>query len=121
MILTNTLFNHKKCHRTIWTAPDRITDHNHHDGNRRRNLPRDQIDYILIKSTFRRLVHDYKAVIMNMKLDWWKMTKKSVKNSVTVNIEKSLMKKRRKNARLKKKHKQKLNNSICKIPTRNGM
>ena len=82
------MFNHKKCHRTIWTAPDRITDHNHHDGNRRRNLPRDQIDYILIKSTFRRLAHDYKAVIMNMKLDWWKVTKKSVKNSVTVNIEK---------------------------------
>ena len=31
MILTNTMFNHKMCHRTTWTAPDRITDHNHHD------------------------------------------------------------------------------------------
>ena len=33
MILTNTIFNHKMCHGTTWTAADRIADHNHHDGS----------------------------------------------------------------------------------------
>ena len=101
MILTNTMFNHKMCHITTWTAPDRITDHNHHDGNPRRNPYRNQIDYVLMKNTFRRLVHnsrsyggfetnsDHKAVIMNMKLAWWKMTEKSVEKSVTINEEKA--------------------------------
>ena len=37
MILTNAMLSHNMCHRTIWTAPDRITDHNHHNGNPRRN------------------------------------------------------------------------------------
>ena len=49
-----------------------------------------------MKNTFRRLVHnsrsygdfetnsDHKAVIMNMKLAWWKMTEKSVEKSVTI-------------------------------------
>ena len=99
MILTNTMLNHKMSHGTTWSAPDRITDHNHHDGNPMRNLYRNQIDYVLIKSTFRRLVHnsqlyggfeinsDLKVVIMNMKLAWWKMTKKSVEKSVIINIE----------------------------------
>ena len=98
MIVTNTMFNHKMCHRTTWTAPNRITEQNHHDGNPRRNPCRNQIDYVLIKNTFRRLARnsssyfetnsDHKAVIMNMKLAWWKMTKKSVEKSVTINIEK---------------------------------
>ena len=86
MILTNTMFNHKMYHRTTWTAPDRIT-YNHHDGNPRRNPYRNQIDYVLIKNTFRRLIYnsrsyggfetnsDHKAVIMNMKLAWSKMSK----------------------------------------------
>ena len=94
MILTNTKFNHKMCHRTTLTAHERITDHNHHDGNPRKNPYRNQIDYALIKNTFRRLVHnsqsyggfetnsDQKAVILNIKLDCWKMTRKSVEKSV---------------------------------------
>ena len=31
---------------------------------------------------------DHKAVIKIMKLDWWKITKKFVEMSVTINIEK---------------------------------
>ena len=45
MILTNTMFHHKMCHRTTWTAPDRTTDHNQYDGNPRRNPYRNQIDH----------------------------------------------------------------------------
>ena len=82
MILTNTIFNHRMCQRTTCTAPDRITDHNHHDRKPRRKPDKKQIHYILIKNTFRRLVHnsklfagfemnsDHKAVLMNMKLAW---------------------------------------------------
>ena len=80
MIGTNTMFNHKMCHRTTWTAPNRITEQNHHDGNPRRNPCTNQIDYVLIKNTFRPLARnsrsyfetnsDHKAVIMNMKLAW---------------------------------------------------
>ena len=90
VIRANTMFNHKMCHRTTWTAPERIIDHNQHGGNPRRNLCRNQIDYVLIKNTFRQLVpnsplngsfetnSDHKAVTMSMKLDWWKIAKKSV-------------------------------------------
>ena len=53
---------------------------------------------VLIKNTFRRLVHnllsyggfetnsDYKAVMINTKLAWQQMPKKSVEKSVTINI-----------------------------------
>ena len=40
----------------------------------------------LIKNTFRRLVHN--SEIQNMKLAWWKTTKKSVGKSETINIKK---------------------------------
>ena len=50
MTLTNTVFNYKICHRTTWTAPGEIIDHNHHNGNPRRNPYRNQIDYALIKN-----------------------------------------------------------------------
>ena len=61
---------------------------------------RNQIDYVVIKNIFIRLAHNsrlyggfetnanHKAVIMNMKLVWWKMTKKSVEKSVIINIKK---------------------------------
>ena len=59
-----------------------------------------QIDHVLIKNTFRQLVYnsrsygsfetnpDHKAVIMNLKLTSWKVTKKFVEKSVTIDIEK---------------------------------
>ena len=31
---------------------------------------------------------DHKPFIVNMKLDWWEITKKSVEKGVTINIEK---------------------------------
>ena len=37
MILTNTMLNHKICHRNTWTTPERRADQIHHDGNPRRN------------------------------------------------------------------------------------
>ena len=49
LVLTNTTFNHKICHRTTWTAPQRNADHHHYDGTIRRNPYRNQIDYILTK------------------------------------------------------------------------
>ena len=61
---------------------------------------RNQIDYVIIKNIFIRLAHnsrsyggfetnsDHKTVIINMKLVWWKMTKKSVDESVILNIKK---------------------------------
>ena len=46
MIFTNTTC-HKMCHRTTWTSPTRIADHNNYDGSTRRNPKsyRNQIDY----------------------------------------------------------------------------
>ena len=61
MILTNTMFNHKMCLRATSTAPERIIDHNHHDGNPVRNPYRNQIDYILIKNRFRQLVRNLRS------------------------------------------------------------
>ena len=46
LVLTNTLFPHKLCHRTTWTSADRVNDHMASDGNFRRNPYRNQIDYL---------------------------------------------------------------------------
>ena len=51
MILTNTIFNHKMCHRITLTAPERMTDHNYHDGNPRRNPNRPCTHQKYIKKT----------------------------------------------------------------------
>ena len=60
LVLTNTLFSHKLCHRTTWTAPERYhTSAKDDQGNPQvllgpDNLPRrepfrNQIDYIATK------------------------------------------------------------------------
>ena len=99
MILTNTTFDHKMCHRTTWISPERTANHNHFDGTERRNPYRNQIDYILVKNSFRRLVQDcrsyggfetssdHKPVILKMKLDWWKLTKKITSTAPKINFE----------------------------------
>ena len=45
LILTNTLFNHKKCHRATWEAPYRAFTTK--DGEERKNPVRNQIDYVI--------------------------------------------------------------------------
>ena len=98
MLLTNTIFPHKKAHRTTWTAPERKKDVLHHDGTKRKNPYRNQIDYILVKCNHRRLITnsrsyagietetDHKLVIMNMNLDWWKLPKNTKKREKKINI-----------------------------------
>ena len=49
-VLSNTLFKHKLAHRTTWTAPEKLNNHNSQDGSVRRNPYRNQIDYIITKS-----------------------------------------------------------------------
>ncbi len=66
MILTNTLFRHKLSQVTTWEAPERTLNSNKKtllgpDGHPRRNPFRNQIDYIAIKSEFRRFVIDSKS------------------------------------------------------------
>ena len=85
MYLTNTTFKHKLCHRTTWTSPQKIEEHNYHDGTVRKNQYRNQIDYILIKNNQRRMVidsrsyggietsTDHKIVKMSFRMEWWKI------------------------------------------------
>ena len=67
IVLTNTLFSHKLCHRTTWTAPERYhTSAKDDQGNPQLllgpdNLPRrepfrNQIDYIATKIKHRKFV-----------------------------------------------------------------
>ena len=58
MILTNTMLIHKMRHKSFWTTPERIENHYHHDGNPKRKPYRKQIDYVLIKNGFTRIVHN---------------------------------------------------------------
>ena len=61
MILANTMFNHKMCHKALRTTPERITHPNHHDGNPRRKLYRNQIGYVIIKDAFRRIANNSRS------------------------------------------------------------
>ena len=85
LILTNTCFSHKLCHRTTWTAPRRKEQApiQKSDGKPRRNPYRNQIDYILTRATHWSFIQDsrsyggvttqtdHKLVLANIKLDWW--------------------------------------------------
>ena len=85
LILTNTLFPHKLAHRTTWTSPERIKDHNHHDGIPRKKPYRNQIDYILTKRLHKNLIlnsrsysgittfTDHKLVKASLNLEWRKL------------------------------------------------
>ena len=98
LVLTNTLFSHKLCHRTTWTAPERYhTSAKDDQGNPQLllgpdNLPRrepfrNQIDYIATKIKHRKFVTnsrsyggiksytDHKLVKMSMNFQWHKLQK----------------------------------------------
>ena len=49
MMLCNTMFPHKMCHRTTWQALERVQDHNDRNVDRRRNPCRNQIEYLILK------------------------------------------------------------------------
>ena len=89
LILTNTLFQHKMCHRMTWTAPFRnfMTK----DGEPRKNPVRNQIDYIIVRNQHRRFITnsrsyngintntDHKLVKMSMKIEWYKIRSRQTK------------------------------------------
>ena len=89
LILTNTLFQHKKSHRTTWTAPFRnfIT----RTGEERRNPVRNQIDYIITRKQHRGFVTDsrsyggirtntdHKLVKASFRVEWYKLKNKTKK------------------------------------------
>ena len=55
LVLTNTLFKHKMSHRTTWESPATSTD------KERRNPYRNQIDYIMIKTSQRHTLNDSRS------------------------------------------------------------
>jgi len=61
MILCNTMFPHKICHRTTWQAPESVQDHNDRNGDRRRNPCRSQIEYLILKKEHQTFVNDARS------------------------------------------------------------
>ena len=86
LIITNTLFQHKRSHRTTWTAPFR--DFTTRNGEERRNPVRNQIDYIIIRDEHRCFVTnsrsysgintdtDHHLVKMEINFEWHKIKSK---------------------------------------------
>ena len=96
LIITNTLFQHKKAHRTTWEAPYR--KFTTRTGEQRRNPVRNQIDYIITKISHRRFVTDarsyggirtdtdHKLVKARFHVEWYKIknnTEKKVKIDIS--------------------------------------
>ena len=91
LLLTNTLFQHKKAHRTTWEAPFRnfIT----RSGEERRNPVRNQIDYIITRAEHRKNLFvtnarsyggiwtdtDHKLVMTKFKIEWYKIKNRKEK------------------------------------------
>ena len=82
IVLTNTISDHKKCHRITWIAPYR--NFTTWDGEERRNPVRNQVDYIIIRNEHRFTTDsrsfggittdtDHKLVKMDMHLEWYKL------------------------------------------------
>ena len=98
MILCNTMFPHKICHRTTWQAPERVQDHNDRNGDRRRNPYRNQIDYLMLKKEHQTFVNDarsysgietftdHRLVTAKINIKWYKM--KAQKTTPKLNVEK---------------------------------
>eukprot|EP00794_Sanderia_malayensis_P021015 gene21015-23067_t len=95
LFLTNTCFDHKKCHRTTWECPERINPHKDADGNVRRNIYRNQIDYVIMKQIHKALVQDsrsysglktqtdHRIVRTKLRLDWHKAYQtKQIKDNI---------------------------------------
>ena len=86
LVLTNTLFCHKLCHRTTWTCPER-------KNSARKNPYRNQIDYIIVNNKFKSLLidsrsfggietqTDHKLVKAKLKLNWYKAYQKENSNA----------------------------------------
>ena len=97
LFLTNTIFNHKLSHRTTWTAPYR--NYVTHDGTQRRNPIRNQIDYVITRNRYRRLITDsrsyggfltetdHKIVKITVKLEWRNIYQKN-ENKEKINTQK---------------------------------
>ena len=92
LILTNTIFNHKKCHRTTWEAPFR--NFTTKKGEERKNPVRNQIDYVITLIEHKKFVTnsrsyggiytdtDHKLVKTTLKVEWHKInniTEKTIK------------------------------------------
>ena len=89
LLLTNTLFQHKKAHRTTWEAPFR--NFTTRSGEERRNPVRNQIDYIVTRTEHRKFVMnarsyggiwtdtDHKMVKTSFKVEWYKIKNKKSK------------------------------------------
>ena len=86
------------CHRTTWTAPQRIKQHNY-KGELRRQPYRNQIDYILTKNNHKILVEDsrsyggtetssdHKMVIARFHLTWWKLNTRKENKEIKYNLD----------------------------------
>ena len=99
LVLTNTLFNHKLAHRTTWESPDPV-NRNDKNGEPRRNPYRNQIDYIILNSNFRKYVTDARSyqgtslytdhnlVICNLNTSFQPFIdhKKNIKGEASINI-----------------------------------
>ena len=91
----NTFFPHKLAHRTTLISPDEDTK-NYSDGTTRRNPCRNQIDYTIMKIFQKSLVEgsrsyegitsvtNNKLVKVKMSLEWWKLTKKSSAETISM-------------------------------------
>ncbi len=53
LVLTNTLFQHKHCHRTTWESPDK--------PNANTKKVRNQIDYIIVRNYHRIFINDSRS------------------------------------------------------------
>ena len=92
LVVTNTLFKHKMCHTSTWTAPERIQ-------RTRRNPIRNQIYFIIVRNNNKNFVTDsrsyfniktdtdHKMVIMAIKYKWYQLYNNKRNNTQNINIE----------------------------------
>ena len=83
LVITNTLFKHKMCHRTTWEAPFR--NFKTREGEERKNPVRNQIDYVITRKNHQKFVMDsrsyggiatetdHKLVKTTLKIEWHKI------------------------------------------------
>ena len=98
LVITNTLFYHKMCHRTTWTCPEKKQTHLDKNGSIRKNPYRNQIDYIIVKNKHKPLIQnarsysgtntdtDHRLVMTTLNLEWYKAYQiRAVKYNVDIN------------------------------------
>ncbi len=91
LLLANTMFYHKKAHRTTWVCPERRNEHRTAQGEIRRNPYRNQIDYVIVKKDHKIMLQDarsysgietntdHRLVKTTMKIEWYKVFEKKNK------------------------------------------